>query len=90
MLSTPQMQMFVKFVSMSINFYQVWVQCLSMSIKTVYSSHHDMTVMFDVRLTCKPNVGVGGTLPKFIDFENQVHNFCKPYYHLDHALLGLV
>jgi hypothetical protein len=70
------MQMFVKFVSIS--------------IKIVYSSHHYVVVMLDVRLTCKPNVGVGGTLPKFIDFENQVHNFCKPCYHLGRALLGLV
>ncbi len=67
----------------------MFVKFQSMSIKIVYTSHHDMVVMLDVRLTCKPNVGVGGTLPKFIDFENQVHNFCKPYYHLDHALLGL-
>jgi hypothetical protein len=61
-----------------------------MSIKIVYSSYHDVVGMFDVRLKCKPNVGVGGTLPKLIDFENQVHKFCKPYYHLDHGLLGLV
>jgi len=58
----------------------------------IYScSSCDATSLFNVRLACVNTLQVMARAHYMkIFFKNQGHDFYKPCYHLDHALLSLV